>query len=392
MDGIPVFSPRTVSITQCTAYPASTVCAPVSSGPNIYFPSHSQYSTTVYEMFVQDDAVTNDAANVTAHVPIYVATKTVEMAANNDTDTLFCRPPNTNQLYVYQTYWAGDEKVQSAWGRWMTDVNLAIQSIFTVEEYAYCVFTFRGATNEADFIAGDEKTLVFVGRMNLKVGMGSPEVSLTNPIHLDALVKVTGEYNSSENKTYFTAPFPFMHPYLRNNTRMVVAGGANTGKGYYISEPGPLVVGEGDDYFTFSLAGDQSTNDVLLGLLYSQVLQLSEQFWMDGERPALNARLQLRNMTVSFVDTAYFKTEVIVLGTPTQVNEVVTRLLSTYTARTVGNEDFLLNRPQVKSGSHRFPVLGRSNDVQILLINDDFMPSHFVNAEWEGLVTTRTRR
>lgn len=383
--GRPVMSPRTISITEATSFPSSRVCGPVSIGPNLYFTSNTETGTSLREMFVQDDAVTNDAADVSAHVPYYIVDQVVQMAANPNYDFLALRPLYGNSLYVYQTYWAGDEKVQSAWNRWQIAAGNVL-SVFCVGEYLYLVVTFADSSNNPK---------VSMCRINLRQRGANAQTlgPYGHGVLLDMLTRTRGVYNGVENRTYWTAPFPLFLPEYRDKAAMVIAQGVDTGKVRRILPDGTVnfYQAPGNDY-SFYCIGDRSQYDVWLGLNYSAELTLSEQFYNDGNRAALAVRLQLRSMVVNVKDTAFFKTKIKMEGVDESIAEIVPSLESTFTARTVGNEYFVLNAPVTRSGSWRFPVLAKSSDVRITLINDEYTPSHFVSAEWEGLVTSRTRR
>lgn len=382
MDGTAMFSPRTVSSTQATAYPCSRICAPVSSGPNVYFASNTENATQVWEMFVQDDAVTNDAANVTAHVQSYIDTEIEGMAVNNNFDTMLLHRFSSATLWCYQSYWQGDEKIQSAWGKWQLSGSV-VDSMFPFRDYIYAV----------THLVHDGQFKMNLCRFNLKNRVASAGLTSTlgHPILLDQLTRTNGTYNSGEGKTYFTSPFPLMADEFVDLARMVVAEGPNTGRLYRLTNPGPVVIHPGPDDYSFAVVGDWSAYAVFLGLNYTQRFTPSEQFYVENNRPVLNARTQLRTMAVNYKDTAYFGTEVKVLGSDQHIGEFVPALVSTFSARTVGNENFQLNRPQLTSGTYRFPVLGRSSEVTISLVNDEYTPSHFISMEWEGLVTKRTR-
>lgn len=385
MDGNPIFSPRTVAVTQATAYPCSKVVSPQSSGPNVYFASNATDATSIREMFVQDDAVTNDAADITAHVPYYIEPGVDMMVANNDTDTILVGRSNGIGLACYNSYWAGDEKVQSAWNLWLPSTSLRILSMFSIGQHIYAVFYANTFSNK------DRTSHLMLGKWDMRPTGFSPSFSLLGYVpHLDALSLAEPTYNAVEDRTYFTSPFPIMA--FRSQARLVILTGVNAGKQYRLTNPGPVEVIDGPDHFTFALPGNWSGDLYAVGLQYEFRFTFSEQFLTGGERSSLTSRLQLRTMTVSFQDTVAFRTRVEVLGTPASEEQIVTSLLSTYTARTTGNADFMLSRPQLRSGSYRFPVLGRSTEAKITLINDEFTPCNFITAEWEALVSTRTRR
>lgn len=385
VDGSPIFSPRTVAATEATDFPSSSVCAPASAGPNVYFATSDTGSTMVMELFIQDDTVTKDAANVTAHVQGYIPGDVEQLETNNNHDYLFVRLKQDSGLYAYRSYWAGDQKVQSAWANWrLGKSDVTVNHVFADKEFLYVVYSFTH----------NSRHYVQLGRINLDIESGFWETfsGMADVVNLDFMMKINPEFNAGENRSYFTLPYPIWDSAWKADARLVFLSGANTGKMLKLDALGPTPVFAGSSEFQFYLMGDWSGTSFAVGLNYTKRLTLSEQFFNQGDRPVLTARLQLRNMVVAFQDTGYFKTEVKVLGHDPATNAVLPALSGTYTSRTLGSENFLLNGAQLGTGTYRFPVLGKSSEVSISLINDEFTPSHFISAEWEGLLSTRTRR
>lgn len=385
--GEPIMSPRTVSVTQATAYPVSTQCRPVNIGPNIYFASDSTRASQVYEMFIQEDSVTTDAANIAAHVPTYIDGKIRRLAASTNHDILVALVDGQDDLWVYSAYWAGDEKVQSAWGKWTIAGGVKPATVFCVGDFLYIVYY-----NDTGGL-----WRVFLGAVLLKPKGTSERTENETGFapQMDHLMKVTGVYNAGENRTYFTSAFPVREAGIVAASRAVNSEGAEVGRVFRIdgnAGSGAIPTFAGATDFQFAFGGDLSAIPLFIGVTYESKITFSPQYYYDGERAVLNSRTQIRNMSVAFTDTAYFKTEVDLVGPPTQVNSVLPPLVSTYTSRTLGAETFSLNNPQIADGTYRFPILGKSNEVMISILKDEPTPMYLTSAEWEGLVTTRTRR
>jgi hypothetical protein len=375
-------TPRTLSSTQATAYPTNRDVEPLNAGPNLYFTVNSGDHVNLYEMFVEDQSVVTDAANCSAHASSYVPAPVQTMAVSNNEDTVFLM--SDGKVFTYQFYWRGAEKVQSAWGYWEFS-NTTLLDIEVVGPHLYVVYMMY------DNIADEVRT--FLGRINLKVlAPGLADNFFSHPVNLDQLVRFTPEYNSSENRTYFTLPWPVRALGNIDNTQIVHGTGA--WKGRVWTKDYPVQWKAGADANTFYMDGLQTVGPVFVGLKYTQRYTFSEQFVDEQNRAQLNVRLQLRNMSVSFRKTGFFRTVVKIRGIPENEGDVVPQaeLVSSYVARTVGDEHFRLNTPQLQDGVYRFPVLGRSSDATITLTNDSYLPSHFQTAEWEALVTSRTRR
>lgn len=385
LDGAPVFSPRTLSSTQSTTYPASPKCNPVSIGSNVYFVSNTASTSQIWELFVQPNEVTTDAADITAHIPTYIEGELVQLASNSTVDMLFGRRHADNKVFAYRAYWQGDEKVQSAWGRWEFD-GITICSMFSVQEFLYLVYK--------DGAGG-----YHLGRINLKNRSVSPTMkNLTvatspshAPVHLDHQWLVEGIYNAGTNKTLFVHRFPIMGSAYVDRARLLFTEGVNSGKIIALDGTGGIPVSAYTSDLGFYLEGDHS-GYVIIGLAYRSAFTFSQQFFSDGQRAVLAARTQIRTMTLAYRDTAFFQTEVKVMGASLQVAEVQPALVSTFASRTLGNEDFELNAPQSSTGTYRFPVLGQNTETQITISNDGHTPASIISAEWEGMVVMRARR
>lgn len=114
------YTPTTATFDQSTRYPASPIAKPVGMADVLYFPSSSPDRTVVYEYFFEESSFANTAADVTKHVGDYVPVDVMQMAADTQTGTLFMLTTGEqNSLYVYRTFFAGNEKLLSSWSRYI---------------------------------------------------------------------------------------------------------------------------------------------------------------------------------------------------------------------------------------------------------------------------------
>jgi len=124
-------SPKDVNIQQSTSYTINNKVAPISSGPNVFFVTDRNNSSIVREYFVVPDTSNNTAANITAHIPSYMPTGLIKMVGSEKHDMLFAIDGTSNKIYVYNFYWQGEEKAQSAWHTW--EIGTQYFDIFNVE-------------------------------------------------------------------------------------------------------------------------------------------------------------------------------------------------------------------------------------------------------------------
>lgn len=111
-------TPTDVSVQQSTAFNIKSV-EPVVLGPNAYFATEKNEFSNIREYYVQPDSLSNDAANITAHCPNYLPKNITVLTGSSANDMLFALSSDTpDTVYVYNFYWNGEEKAQSAWHKW----------------------------------------------------------------------------------------------------------------------------------------------------------------------------------------------------------------------------------------------------------------------------------
>ena len=139
-----------------------------------------------------------------------------------------------------------------------------------------------------------------------------------------------------------------------------------------------------------TVSGDLTSRKFWVGEQYSASFALSrpvlkEQSETGGHSTVTSGRYQIRNGTVSFDDTIFFKVEVTPEGRTTRTH--------IYDARTLGTSSFTVNgSPAITDGSFKFPVQSKGERVSIKLVNDSPFPSNFLTVEYEALYYSRSRR
>jgi hypothetical protein len=103
-----------------------------------------------------------------------------------------------------------------------------------------------------------------------------------------------------------------------------------------------------------------------------------------GQMTIGEGRIQLRKVAMLYNNSGYFRVEV----TPFRRNtyEYI------FSGRVVGSGKNLIGRVSIEQGKFKFPVAAKNDQVQIEIVNDTFLPSYFLSAEWEAFYTIRSRR
>ena len=374
LTGGDILSQSTVSIDSTTEFDSSLNAKPLGVGNNIYFAVNKGKYSGVREYYLKDNGDGNDAADVTGHVPQYIAGNISKIsAATNEDVILFNAAAEDNVVYVYKYYWGGNEKLQSAWGRWTFADDCKVINFDFIETDCYMVLQYSDG--------------VYLERMSMESGhidqysdFYSDEGYVT---HLDRRIDesqvVSASYSDTTGLTSFTMPF---NP---SNTVQVVTRPRSDGSG----TAGVLKKVDSVVANVVNVRGDLTAEQLYIGEQYEQRYRFSVQVVKEpapggGQNVISSGRLQLVTWQISYANTGYFRAEV----TP----ELRDTNVYSFTGRTTGAGTNLLGKVPVTHGEFRFPIMSRNDRVLIELVNDSFLPSNFVSAEYEARYSIRSKR
>lgn len=333
----PVLTPETVNIANTTEFEASLRAKPAQAGRFVYFASARGAWSGMWEYFVDSDTDTNDATEITAHVPEYLNGEVINIQASSNEDMLLVQTDNDPQaLYVYRYYWAGREKLQSSWSRWVFDGDII-----------GCSF------NRADItILIKRGTNLYLERINLSVDDATNYTTGQFSIHLDRRVRL-------ETGGLTTVPY-------------------TDAATIYIDQTGKIIP-------LASVAGRLADSEVVYaGIPYTFKYQFSEPVVKQNNQPITTGVLNLRNYAVVYNDTGFFEVDV----TPSRRSTYNRK----FTGRLVGGAANILNRAAIDSGTYEFGIMANSSNVSIVLKSSSHLPCVFQSAEWEGFYVLRSRR
>ncbi len=368
LKGGDILSARTVSITQKTVFENSRIAKPVGAGKNVFFAVNNGNFTQIREYFVSDQNQTNDAADITAHVPKYIPKDVTKLAVTTNED-LLCTISNhaPNEIYVYKYYWRGDEKLQSAWSRWVFDEACSVLNIDFIESSLYIV------TQRTDG--------VYLEMMNVAPKQVDPNSDYL--AHLDRRVRddspgVSVDYDPNTDETTWTLP------YAVSGEMQVVTRDSTSGlkEGMLI----PLVEQSGN---TVKAQGQYDTEPVFIGQQYVLRYMFSHQFLRqsapNGSQSAVvSGRLQMRTWTLVFEETGFFAVSV--------TSKFREPSLYKFTGTILGAGNNTIGTVPLADGQFTFLVQSRNDQVVIEVINDTFLPCHLLSVEWEALYSRRSQR
>ncbi|MDX2086035.1 MAG: hypothetical protein SFZ03_11690 [Candidatus Melainabacteria bacterium] len=363
-----ILSSKTVSIAQKTVFENSRTCKPVGAGKNVFFTVNKGMFSQIREYFVSAQNETNDAADITSHVPKYIPKDVIKLAVATNEDLLCVISPDApNAIFSYKYYWRGDEKLQSAWSQWTFWSSCTVLNIDFIDSVLYVV--------------SQRSDGVYLEKLN--VAPKQIDANSTYLTHLDRRIKnntpgVSVNYNAGSDETTWTLPYAVtgvMQIVTRDNT-------VGAKEGMLL----PVIQQTGN---TVKVKGKYDTEDVFIGQQYAMRFTFSVQFIREqnqnsGQSSVVVGRLQMRTWTIVFEKTGFFTVEV----TPKYRDTYRYK----FTGNILGSGNNIIGTIPLEDGAFNFLVQSKNDQVKIELVNDTFLPCHFLSAEWEALYTARSQR
>ena len=291
-----ILAPDTVSIDVTTQFEASLRSKPVGAGKYIFFPTKRGKWSGLREYFVETDTDTNDAADITAHVPSFIEGEVIKLSASSNEDTLLCLTADKkDRLYVYRYYWNNTEKLQSSWSEWVFDGTVLNMDFDKSEIY---MIIKRG-------------TDVCLEKINLSTDTAEEVTDANHPILLDRRIKL---------QTGGTTTIPYTDPDV-----------------IYVQQDGAQIP------LSAVAASLADGNVVYAGVPFKFLYQFSEQVIKEENSPITIGRLQLRNWNLVYNDTGFFNTKV------TQDKRATSTKV--FTGRNLGSLNNIIGTVSIDSGN-----------------------------------------
>lgn len=184
-----LFTPKSANFEHVLSNSVSSKVRPVTAGKYLYFVNDAESGCFVHEFAYDREVGVKEAPCISDHVNGYIPSGVRLMAAEEDLNTLVLvseKDPNT--IYLYKWLWIGTNKAQSAWQKWTLDAPI-VGFKFYGEELV--VVTKRATSREI-----------------LSINCHEAWQDAGSTIYLDRRVEVTGVYNSANDSTTWTLPYP----------------------------------------------------------------------------------------------------------------------------------------------------------------------------------------
>lgn len=361
LNGNPILTTKTVSITPVTAYDGSLTCPPVPAGQSVLFAYDLGAFGGLREYTNNSILVTNTAADVTGQCKRYIPFQITKIASSTYDDlALVLSNGEPGSVFVYKYFYSGQDKIQSALSKW----------------------TFGGTVLDCSFLGSD--LFIVINRTNLGTvlekitfaGMtDTPNVFIT---YLDTRIteaSCSSSYNATTDQTTLTLPFAA-------SGVSVVCRTASANR--LIGENLNVLSALGT---SLVVSGDMRALQFYAGFTFESRYRFSKQYprfssGAGSESVDTSGRLVLRKGKIQHYRSGYFRVEV----TP------FLRPLNTYvfTGINPGSSDLGVT-PNISS-VFPFAINTLNQYAQIDLVNDSPFPSTFLGAAFEGEYTTRSQR
>lgn len=360
-----LLSPKSIGVKVATEFPCNIIAKPVGIGKNVYFAVDKGSNSSFREYFTDLNNQANDAIDITAHIPQYIASGIYKIATAVNEDVLVALSTvDPSTLYIYKYFFNANEKLQSSWSKWTYGSDSTILNVDFIGSDMYLVI------NRADGVFL-EKTTVSLGdigpdepynvHLDRKVQLGSSDVSFSSGF---TLINLTNLGYTPSTGTYQLVVRT--HPTLK---------------------PGEIldVIWDGTNA---KVAGNVTGGTYTFGRRYIFSYQLSTVVVRTptsngGQKADTEGRLQLRKLAFNYDDAGYFKVKVTPAGRETY-NYV-------FSGKVLGQSSGTIGSYSISEGRFIVPIISQNIGTNITLENDSPLPSSFLSADWEGFYTKRSK-
>ena len=180
LQGEPILTPLTATVTRATSFNAATSAAPAPAGSTLFFPfSRGQYSGIREFYKVNENDLNFDAVESSLQVPKYIRGTIRKLTSSNHEDMLVVLAQPLNKLYCYKFFGGQQNRIQSAW----FDMTIEEAEIVNAEFLQDSLFLVTQRGNRS-----------YIERMDVQTGLTDPDSDYVT--YLDYRTRITVESGS----------------------------------------------------------------------------------------------------------------------------------------------------------------------------------------------------
>lgn len=137
-------TPATSIIQQTGAHATTMLARPQRVGKSVFAAVNDVVRTTVREFRADIDTDILESNEVTTQVPKFIPPNVHKIAYSAKKNLLVALShTNTNCLYVYNYYDTANQRLQSAWSKWLFDEDTRIINVEVIEDYLHAICAVR---------------------------------------------------------------------------------------------------------------------------------------------------------------------------------------------------------------------------------------------------------
>lgn len=359
-------SPTNSKLTVITEYEHDKDVRPILNGRKIYFSDTNDGFSSIKEWGIVEDLAEETAEDITAHVPSYIQGSGYSIIPHDE--FLFVLSDlQLNEIFCYKYLYQQGTKKLSSWGKWIFKDEEKVVGLSVIDHIAYFVIVRPDGTYL------DKMTLQDANLNDLTPS----STQLSFKVLLDRLTTITGVYNSGDDTTSWTLPYPDDF----GSTFRVILGPAFTnqegGQVQGLSQTTPT---------TLKATGDYSAGYCYVGKEYQFRYEFTEptiKTEVKGRQTALpGGTLKIRKFSVDYFKTGFFTLKITAPGrNSTSYN---------FTGRILGSVLNKIGTVPFETGSFKKLILADNRNLQIELVSNSYLPCTFTGADWEGNYVVRT--
>ena len=361
LDSKGFLTPFETEVDPVTAFACSPDCKPHAAGRFIYFPFDRDGASGVRQFFIDNVSETEDAQEITAHVPTYLPPNLVSLTGTTLENIMLARSSDqAGKLFTYEYFFSSEGQVQSAWGTWTFDAANSIHFTAFFDNVCYII------TERSDGF--------HLERMRMRPDL--VDTGLDYFTALDHRVSgITGTYDAFNNRTDFT--LPYVPP-----ADIAAFTLQNTG----VHAPGVALVPANISGTTVSLSGNVANYAVVFGVPYKQEVTFSRPYYMQPSQNGLVANtravLKLKDFAVDYAETGYFQ-----MTFAPRYRDGYTK---TFTGNVLGSTP--TDSKPLDDGDFLIKTPTRNKYWGLTLTNDSPFPCTLLAASWRGVVESKSQR
>lgn len=352
-------TPTATTIGLSTQYATESLCRPMGFRDELYFASRNGSNAVLFEYYYSDTSVGHTANDVLIHAAGYIPSPLVSLSGDTVTGTIFAlSDADRSCIYVYRTFWSGEEKAQSAWSRWEFGQDSIIMGKAVIRGELFLVIK---RNNE-----------VLLERLPLNADQVPTNASM--PIRLDTLQLLTGTYDSTTGLTTYVGTSE-----LSDDIAAILDSNSTP-----LARRGAVLSITSVSGNSFTVQGDYSDSPAFVGSNYNMVVEMSKQYLREGESETTvtTGRLQLKRMYFDYRASAHLE----VVVTPKYRESKV------YTFNGSSSGGSFSSTPVLQDGTFAVPIRSDGSTVNIQIQNPTYLPCTVTSAKWKGFFNETTRQ